>query len=75
MEMKAREGTIIAVIDENDQKIKELSDHSICIPSVPPVLSPIPYVVPLQLFSYYAAVKLGFSPDMPRSLSKSVTVL
>ena len=75
MEMKAREGTIIAVIDENDQKIKELSDHFISIPSVPPILSPIPYVVPLQLFSYYAAVKLGYSPDMPRSLSKSVTVL
>ncbi|MFX1518694.1 MAG: glutamine--fructose-6-phosphate transaminase (isomerizing) [Promethearchaeota archaeon] len=75
MEMKAREGTIIAVIDENDQKVKELSNHFISIPNVPPILSPIPYVVPLQLFSYYAAVKLGYSPDMPRSLSKSVTVL
>ena len=75
MEMKAREGSIIAIIDENDQKIKELSDHSISIPNVPHILSPIPYVVPLQLFSYYAAVKLGYSPDMPRSLSKSVTVL
>jgi len=75
MEMKAREGTIIAFIDEKDQTIRELADHSINIPSVPPILSPIPYVVPLQLFSYYSAVKLGYSPDMPRSLSKSVTVL
>ncbi|WP_287586446.1 glutamine--fructose-6-phosphate transaminase (isomerizing) [Candidatus Borrarchaeum sp.] len=75
MEMKAREGTIIAFIDEQDQTIRELADHSVNIPSVPPLLSPIPYVVPLQLFSYYAAVKLGYSPDMPRSLSKSVTVL
>jgi glucosamine--fructose-6-phosphate aminotransferase (isomerizing) len=75
MEMKAREGSIIAFIDEQDQTIRELADHSVNIPSVPPLLSPIPYVVPLQLFSYYAAVKLGYSPDMPRSLSKSVTVL
>jgi len=75
MEMKAREGTIIAIIDEQDQKIRELADHYVSIPSIHPILSPIPYVVPLQLFSYYAAVKLGYSPDMPRSLSKSVTVL
>ena len=75
MEMKAREGTIIGIIDEQDQKIRELADHYINIPSIPPILSPIPYIVPLQLFSYYTAVKLGYSPDMPRSLSKSVTVL
>jgi glucosamine--fructose-6-phosphate aminotransferase (isomerizing) len=41
---------------------------------IPEVLSPIPYVVPLQIFAYYMAVERGCNPDMPRNLAKSVTV-
>jgi glucosamine--fructose-6-phosphate aminotransferase (isomerizing) len=41
---------------------------------IPDVLSPIPYIVPLQLFAYYLAVLKGLDPDKPRNLAKSVTV-
>ena len=41
---------------------------------VPEILTPIPYVVPLQLLAYYAAVLRGYDPDKPRNLAKSVTV-
>jgi len=41
---------------------------------VPDVLSPIPFVVPLQLLAYYMAVEKGYDPDKPRNLAKSVTV-
>ncbi|MDQ1280021.1 MAG: hypothetical protein QG670_1283 [Thermoproteota archaeon] len=76
MEMKARGASIITIIDENDKEIKALSDEYVDIPSdVPELLSPIPYVVPLQLFAYYMAVEKGCNPDMPRNLAKSVTVL
>lgn len=32
--------------------------------------TPIPYIVPAQLFSAYLAVKKGLDPDMPRTLNK-----
>lgn len=37
-------------------------------------LSPILSLIPMQLLAYYLAIALGFDPDMPRNLAKSVTV-
>jgi len=75
MEMKARGARIIALCEEGDEEIKELSDDCIEMPrGIPELLSPIPYVVPLQLLAYHIAVKRGLDPDKPRNLAKSVTV-
>lgn len=76
MEMKARGAEIVAVIERGDSEIAGLSDHVFEIPSgVPSEFSVMPYVVPLQIFSYYMARKKGYDPDKPRNLAKSVTVL
>jgi glucosamine--fructose-6-phosphate aminotransferase (isomerizing) len=76
MEMKARGASIITIVDAEDVEIKKLSDTAIEIPpGVPGILSPISYVVPLQLLAYYIAVEKGLNPDQPRNLAKSVTVL
>ena len=75
MEMKARGAHIISVIEEGDEEIKALSEEYIEVPKgIPSVLSPIPFVVPLQLLAYYTALEKGLDPDMPRNLAKSVTV-
>jgi glucosamine--fructose-6-phosphate aminotransferase (isomerizing) len=75
MEMKARGASIIAVVEEGDEEIKRLADDYVEVPKdIPEVLSPIPYVVPLQLLAYFMAVEKGYNPDMPRNLAKSVTV-
>ncbi|MDI6690921.1 MAG: glutamine--fructose-6-phosphate transaminase (isomerizing) [Candidatus Bathyarchaeota archaeon] len=75
MEMKARGALIIAVIEKDDEEIKSLADDWIEMPKgIPEVLSPIPYIIPLQLLAYYMAVERGHNPDMPRNLAKSVTV-
>jgi len=75
MEMKARGASIIAVVEEGDEEIKGLADDYIEIPGgLPEVLSPIPYVIPQQLFAYYMAVERNCDPDQPRNLAKSVTV-
>jgi len=75
MEMKARGASIIAIIEEGDEEIKRLADDYVEIPKgAPDVLSPIPFVVPLQLLAYYMAVEKGYDPDKPRNLAKSVTV-
>lgn len=75
MEMKARGAHIIAIIEQDDQEIKELADDYLEVPKgIPSVLSPIPFAVPLQLLAYYVALERGCDPDMPRNLAKSVTV-
>lgn len=75
MEMKARGASIIAIIEEGDEEIKKLADDYVEVPKgIPEVLSPVPFVVPLQLLAYYMAIERGYNPDTPRNLAKSVTV-
>ena len=75
MEMKARGASIISVIEEEDTELESLSDELFSIPrGVEPEFSIMPYIVPLQLFSYYMATRKGYDPDKPRNLAKSVTV-
>lgn len=75
MEMKARGASIIAIVEEGDEEIKKLADDYIEVPKdIPEVLSPVPFVVPLQMLAYYMAVERGLNPDRPRNLAKSVTV-
>jgi len=75
MEMKARGASIIVLCEEGDEEIKRLADDFVEIPKgVPEILSPILYVIPLQLLAYYMALEREHNPDMPRNLAKSVTV-
>ncbi len=74
-EMKARGASIISIVEEGDEEIKGMSDDYIEVPKgIPEVLSPVPFVIPLQMFAYYMAVAKGIDPDKPRNLAKSVTV-
>jgi glucosamine--fructose-6-phosphate aminotransferase (isomerizing) len=76
MEMKARGAAIIAVMEEEDKEIADLAKWRLEIPKgFSEMFSTIPHVIPLQLLAYYTAVKRNYDPDMPRNLSKSVTVL
>jgi glucosamine--fructose-6-phosphate aminotransferase (isomerizing) len=70
IEAKARGAYIIAVSDENN----DIYDFWVKIPKVNELLYPIITVIPLQLLAYHMAVSLGYDPDRPRNLAKSVTV-
>ena len=75
MEMKARGADIISVIEEGDDQVRSISDDVIEMPKdIPSVMTPLIYVVPLQLLAYNIAVEKGHDPDRPRNLAKSVTV-
>ena len=73
-EIKARKGKIIAVVTEGDTQMAGLANHVIEIPEISEALTPILASVPLQLLSYYIAIKRGCNVDQPRNLAKSVTV-
>jgi len=73
-EVKARDGQVIAVINENDDKIKHMADYVIEIPVTEDPFTPLLSVIPLQLLAYHIAVMRECNVDQPRNLAKSVTV-
>ncbi|HEY0841069.1 MAG TPA: SIS domain-containing protein, partial [Vulgatibacter sp.] len=73
-EVKAREGSVIAVGTEGDEELAELADHVVSVPPADGPIMPLFASVPLQLFAYFMAVKRGCDVDQPRNLAKSVTV-
>jgi glutamine---fructose-6-phosphate transaminase (isomerizing) len=73
-EVKARGGSIIAVITEGDTELLEHADHVIQIPRTHDSLTPILATIPLQLLAYHIAVLRECNVDQPRNLAKSVTV-
>ncbi|MCH5229808.1 MAG: glutamine--fructose-6-phosphate transaminase (isomerizing) [Muribaculaceae bacterium] len=73
-QIKARGGSIIAIVNEGDEIISKIADHVLEVPEMPECLTPIITSIPLQLLSYYIAINKGKDVDMPRNLAKSVTV-
>src|ERR687886_977602 len=74
VEVKAREGVVIGVLNEGDEMSRSACDRVIEIPESSDLLSPILAVIPLQLLAYHIAVRRGCDVDQPRNLAKSVTV-
>ncbi len=55
----------------NDKKIASLSSRALLMPEkIDEFLSPIPFIIPAQLFAALLAEAKGLNPDAPRSLSK-----
>ena len=69
-EMKSRGAKIIGISNKNN----DLYDYFIKLPLVNKHLYPIIEIIPLQILSYYLAIKKNANPDYPRNLAKSVTV-
>ncbi|MCK5221855.1 MAG: SIS domain-containing protein, partial [Candidatus Aminicenantes bacterium] len=73
-EIKARDGKILAITNEGENKVEKIADDIIAVPKTLPLLQPILNIIPLQLFAYYIADEKGCDIDKPRNLAKSVTV-
>ncbi len=73
-EVKSRDGIAILLSTRPDEEVAGVADHVLLVPETIPELQPILSVVPLQMFAYHVAVRLGCDVDQPRNLAKSVTV-
>jgi len=73
-EIRARGGEIIAIVNEEDERISRLAGSIIKVPLVSYELMPIINAIPMQLFAYHVADLKGIDVDKPRNLAKSVTV-
>jgi len=74
MEIKARNGMVIAVVSENHSALDKIANDVFKIPQTIDPLSPILVTLFSQLFAYYIAKERGAEIDQPRNLAKSVTV-
>ncbi|KPK47381.1 MAG: glutamine amidotransferase [Dehalococcoidia bacterium SM23_28_2] len=73
-QVKARDGTVIAIASEGDEELARKADHVIHLPQASSFLMPILAAIPLQFFAYHIAVRRGCDVDQPRNLAKTVTV-
>ncbi len=74
MEVSARGGKLFLFADEKAGFENDRNCKVVHMPSVPDVLTPMIYTIPLQLLSYHVAILKGTDVDQPRNLAKSVTV-
>jgi len=73
-EVSARGSPVIAIGFQSDTELQNYADEVIGIREVPPVFSPVPIIVVLQLWSYYLAKARNCPIDKPRNIAKTVTV-
>ncbi|NOR38490.1 MAG: glutamine--fructose-6-phosphate transaminase (isomerizing) [Candidatus Thorarchaeota archaeon] len=75
-EIACRGGRTI-IVGEREEKLTPYVARSVDyleVPKADVLLNPILDVIPLQLLSYFLSVDKGINPDLPRNLSKTLTV-
>jgi glucosamine--fructose-6-phosphate aminotransferase (isomerizing) len=67
---------IVAITDSGNREVAESATRVIRLPRrVKALLTPIPYIVPAQLFAACLASQKGLNPDQPRTLRKVTLTL
>ncbi|UCE09558.1 MAG: glutamine--fructose-6-phosphate transaminase (isomerizing) [Candidatus Thorarchaeota archaeon] len=75
-EVSCRGGRTIIVGEREDKLgpyVESETDY-LAVPKSDPLINPILDVIPLQLLSYFLSIDLCIDPDLPRNLSKTLTV-
>lgn len=66
----------VVITDRRNLAAANLASRVISIPArIPEIYSPIPYILPAQLFAAALAVEKNLDPDRPRALSKITRTL
>jgi len=73
-EVNSRGGKVVAISNESNGEVCDISRTCILVPDTNPYLQPILLVIPLQILAYHIGVLRGCDVDQPRNLAKSVTV-
>ena len=69
--LKQVQAEIVAITDSGNRQVEACATKVIRLPrKLKEALTPIPYIVPAQLFAAYLAVQKGLDPDRPRTLHK-----
>ncbi|MBI3007446.1 MAG: SIS domain-containing protein [candidate division NC10 bacterium] len=58
---------VVGIVEEDDSELSALCAHTVTLPPIPELLSPILSVVPLQLLTYHLALHRETNPDTMRA--------
>ena len=72
-EMTARQGRVICIANEGDDRFADDAYEVIWIPRTRELLQTVLELIPLQLLAYHVAVFLGRDVDQPKEIGRSVT--
>lgn len=74
-EVKTRGAKVIILGSNSDDNLKsEAADYIPFPDAITEILSPLSYIIPLQLLAYYISIQKDLNPDQPKNLAKCVTV-
>jgi len=74
--LKQLRAETLVITDQLNDQATGRATCEICIPArIPELFTPIPYIVPAQIFAARLAYEKGFDPDQPRTLSKITQTL
>jgi glucosamine--fructose-6-phosphate aminotransferase (isomerizing) len=69
--LRGMRAEVLAIADPANREVESRAARVIRLPHrIPEALTPIPYIVPAQIFAACLAVEKGLDPDRPRTLSK-----
>jgi glucosamine--fructose-6-phosphate aminotransferase (isomerizing) len=74
--LQGLQAEIVAITDSGNREVDQRATRVIRLPRrVREILTPIPYVVPAQIFAACLAAHKGLDPDKPRTLTKVTLTL
>jgi glucosamine--fructose-6-phosphate aminotransferase (isomerizing) len=74
--LRGLQAEIVAITDSGNREVDERATRVIRLPRrVKEILTPIPYIIPAQIFAACLAVHKGLDPDKPRTLTKVTLTL
>lgn len=74
--LKGLQAEIVAIADGGNRDVQQQATKTIRLPRrMKELLTPIPYIIPAQLFAACLAAQKGLDPDHPRTLSKVTLTL
>jgi glucosamine--fructose-6-phosphate aminotransferase (isomerizing) len=63
---------LVSCLEQEDSVYNDLFECIKVQSKIEEIFTPIVYIVPIQLFAFYTAIKRGLDPDRPEKLSKVV---
>jgi glucosamine--fructose-6-phosphate aminotransferase (isomerizing) len=69
--LKELKAETLIFTDRGHKEAIEMNPRAVAVPGkLKELYTPIPYIIPAQLFTAFLAVQKGLDPDRPRTLSK-----
>ena len=66
----------LLITDAGNSEALEFGQRAVAVPApIPELFTPVPYIIPAQLFAASLAAHKGLNPDQPRTLSKITRTL